>query len=44
MNDKEDLPMPTREPFEKYLEDQIKKYNGIAFPVKSSLLRRAFVQ
>ncbi|MBQ7614862.1 MAG: ParB-like nuclease domain-containing protein [Butyrivibrio sp.] len=36
--------MPTREPFEKYLEDQIKKYNGIAFPVKSSLLRRAFVQ
>lgn len=33
-----------REPFDKYLEKEIKKYNGIAFPVKSGILRRIFVR
>ena len=32
-----------REHFNTYLEKEIKKYNGIAFPVKSSVWERAFV-
>ena len=30
--------------FEEYLSEEIRKYNGIAFPVRSSILRRLFVR